>query len=97
MSKVLKFQKMLSSGNAGPKGESTIAEISLHVPGYLDETQTNVRRDIGSIILLLELAASQLRRARTPKPGPFLKEIFEEYLSDAEGLIEMARRNASGL
>ena len=97
LSKVLKFQKMLSSGNAGPKGESAIAKISLHVPGRFSETQTNVRRDIGSIILFLELAASQLRRTGTTKLDPDLKEVFEEYLSDTEELIEMARRNASGL
>jgi hypothetical protein len=98
MSKVLKFQKMMpSSDNARPKGASAIAEISYHVPGCINETPTNVRRDIRSIIPFLELAAFQLRRAGTTKPDPYPKEIFEEYLSNAEDLIEMARRKASGL
>jgi hypothetical protein len=96
MSNILRFRKsMLSSGNTEPEGTSGDAEISLLAD--VDNEAHSARRDVRDIILFLELAAFQLRRAGALKPNPDLREKFKGYLASAEELIEMTRRKAPGL
>lgn len=98
MSNVVKFWKFrTASGDSWSKRKSAAAEISFRILNQDDGTQTKVSRDPRSILLLLELAAFQLRRAGTMTTDPDLMVSLEDYLSSAEKLIEMARRKASQL
>jgi hypothetical protein len=60
------------------------------------KTGTDILRDLRDILLFLELAATHLRRtAMNSDPGA--KDSSEEYLTQAEKLIEIARRKAAKL
>lgn len=53
--------------------------------------RARVQRHLSRVLLLLELAAQELRRASVLAPDP---TVFDEYLSGADALIEAARQKA---
>lgn len=95
MSNVVKFRESIPSP-ANPADVPDVAEVLLRSPGRIDEMPTRVRRNIRDIVLSLELAAMHLRRAAV-QSDPNIEDCSEQYLAQAEELIEMARKKASEL
>ena len=89
---VLKFPKL---GLASPVRIYT-ASGDAETEVLLDRRHqpTNARRDIGDIILCLELAALQLRRADAIKSDTDQIRTASEHLLMAEELIVIVRRKA---
>lgn len=92
MPNVLKFPKSFAPSATGIRAaDGSGAE---NHPGPLRQPLKN-RREVRDIILLLDLAALQLRRADAMNSGADSTSVAKEYLSRAEELIDIARRIAS--
>jgi hypothetical protein len=92
MPNLLKFPKLgpAPTGRICTTPDDTETEVLL---GRSDQP-TNARRDIRDIILCLELAALQLRRAEAAKSDAHQLRTASEYLLMAEELIEVVRWKA---
>ena len=92
MPNVLKFPQL----GLAPPGRIYTASRDAETEGLLDRRHqpTNARHDIGNIILCLEVAALQLRRADAIKSETDQIRTASEHLLMAAELIEIVRRKA---
>lgn len=90
MPNVLKFPKL----SPAPPGRICTTSGNAETEALLGRSDqpTNARRDIRDIVLCLELAALQLRRADAVRSDTDQIRTASEYLLMAEELIEVVRR-----